>query len=597
MAASKDTQPTTEASSARPGTAGRIDYDKWHKVTNELVEDIEAEDEQEELEQKKALGLDGKYAQSADHAEELAKSKQVKKAKKVLDDYQKRESRLKTHLTGLLGPVDDGNGDNQQQQKQQQEESKSTEPKTIRITRDMIDAGKRVVSIADTSGASQSDTIVLTSDLSLLESKMKANMNQIVKPKEYPDDAQNDVIEPEQEETAKERSVFGVIKGFLSNSTTVCKFISGSLEMSHCSNVVVRIEKDAMVATMQVDLCDNIAIEFRDAASGKSPAVGQKIYWGEDGEDRIFHAGVSKMNVRIYRDGYVDTERLCDHEADGAMSIGNASNKEYQFITSSSSIGNASAKEYQFITSVVDGELTTEAVVREGATTGENAKAMTKRELEESKKRKEQAAKVALGMAENMIKFKEKDGDGKSKVTKSDETTAVKVEEPKEEDDEIEEVYGSMSKEDIDVIVAECEKNKARGNEAFGAGEYAQAILLYSLALDKASELPDANDALPATKQLFPRDVVLGNRAASFLKLGQHEKAEEDAKQAKAINPKNVKAHFRQGLALHAMKKYQAAMLVLAEAHKMGPKNRQIKEALQFAEVRFNQEMRQRMQG
>jgi len=100
-----------------------------------------------------------------------------------------------------------------------------------------------------------------------------------------------------------------------------------------------------------------------------------------------------------------------------------------------------------------------------------------------------------------------------------------------------------MGKEQIDSIVNECDKNKARGNEAFGAGEYAQAILLYSLALDKADELPDKDDPLPAAKtQLFPRDVTLSNRAACFLKLGQHEKAEADATKAAEINPENVKA-------------------------------------------------------
>ena len=364
-----------------------------------------------------------------------------------------------------------------------------------------------------------------------------------------------------------------------------CKFISGSLELSHCSNVVIKIEKDAMVATIQADLCQNITIEFNDAPSGKNTLNGPKVYWGEDKEDRIFHAGVTKMNVRLIRDGYTEYERMCDYEADGAVEV-----------------GNASPEEYQFITSVIDDELVTEAVVREGSTTGENARAMTKRELEESKARKEQAAKVALGMAENMIKFKEKDSDGKSKVTKKSEDAAVpKVETSKVEEEEeiVEEVYGSMSKEDIDAIVAECEKNKARGNEAFGTGEYAQAILLYSLALDKASELPDYTDGDEdvAKQQLFPRDVVLGNRAACFLKLGQHEKAEEDASKAKMINPQNVKAYFRQGLALHAQGRYKEALEVLAKAHKLEPKNRQIKEALQFAEVRFQQEMRKRMEG
>eukprot|EP00980_Cylindrotheca_fusiformis_P001567 scaffold359_cov96-Cylindrotheca_fusiformis.AAC.2 len=587
MATETDTAETTGTTStaaaaatatSRPGTAGRIDYDKWHKVTNDLVNEVEEEERVETEEQKKALGLDGKYANSQAEAEERVKAKEVKQAKKILDQYTKRETALRSILTELLGPVVD------------KEESKSTEdPKIVRVTRDMIDAGKRVVSVADTSGNSIQDTIVLTSDLSLLESKMKANA---MKPKSYPEDAQNDVPEEDDDgETEEQRSVFGVIKGFISNvhNCTIlikCKFISGTIELSHCSNIRVVIEKDAIVATAQVDLCQDITIEFHDAPSGKNPAIGQKVYWGEDPEDRIFHAGVQNMRVRILRDGYLETERLCDYEKDGAKEVGKATKQEFQFVTS-----------------VLDEVLVTEAIVRDGATTGENARAMTERELKLEKERRERAAKVAVGMAENMIQFKEKDGTGSSKVVKQqrEEADGNSAKPAKVEEEEIiEEVYGSMSKDRIDAIVHECDKNKKRGNEAFGAGEYAQAILLYSLALDKAEELPDAggiSNTTTTTMLLFPRDVTLSNRAACFLKLGQHEKAEADAKLASTMNPQNVKALFRRGLALHAMKQYSDAIPILAEAHKLEPKNRQIKEALQFAEVRMTQEQRKRMES
>lgn len=259
---------------------------------------------------------------------------------------------------------------------------------------------------------------------------------------------------------------------------------------------------------------------------------------------------------------------MCDYIADGAEAIGNAKQEEYQFVTS-----------------CIDGQLVTESVVRAGATTGANSRVMTQRELDEIKAKKEKAAAIAVGMAEDMIKFKEK---GKE-VTKIEpaKTEVAQVEE------EIEEVYGSMSREQIDEIIKECEQNKTRGNEAFGAGEYAQAILLYSLALDKAHELPDADNT--SVKQLFARDILLSNRAACFLKLGQHEKAEEDAHKAQILNPQNVKAIFRRGLALHAMGQYENAIPVLAEAHKLEPNNKQITQALQFAEVRMTQEQRKRM--
>ena len=579
---SNDDDVATTPTTKRPGKAGNIDYDQWDKVTRNLVDDVEQEEQEEQEASKKALGLDGKYAHSQADAEERQKAKDVRKAKKMLEKYQKRETLIREELKGLLGPVKEA-------EEGTEEVKSSDEPKFVRITRDMVDAGKRVVSIADTSGASQSDTIVLTSDLSLLESKMKANASQVVVPKEYPEDAENDIkVEETQEE--KERKIFGVIKCFLSNvhNCTVlikCKVISGTLELSHCSNVVVKIEKDATIATVQADLCQDLTIIFNDAPSGKNVQVlpsHKRVYWGEDKEDRIFHAGVKNMKVQIYRDGYLESERICDYTKDGAKAVGNAKEEEFQFVTSCAE----------------DGEIVTEAVVREGSTTGQNARPVTKRELEAEKEKREKAAKMAVHMAENMIKFKEVNKEGSKKVMKSKSEAAVEtVKDDDDQEEEIEEVYASMSKEEIDAVVKECEQNKTRGNEAFGAGEYAQAILLYSLALDKAEELPDAKDPLPAKKQLFVRDVTLSNRAASFLKLGQHEKAAADAKLAREINPQNVKALFRHGLALHAMKQYQEALPILAEAHKLEPKNKQIKEALQFAEVRLNQDMRKRMQG
>lgn len=579
MAAVEPEEP--KATSARPGKAGRCDYDQWDKVTRTLVDETEKEEQQAIDENKKALGLDGKYAHSQADAEERKKAKDVLKAKKVLEKYQKRESAVRSELKGLLGPPPSS----------EDEESKSAETKTVRITRDHMDAGKRVLVIADTSGASQSDTIVMTSDLSLLESKMKTNATTV--PKKYAEDAENDVDETKV--TTGERKIYGVIKCFLSNvhNCTIlikCKVISGTLEMNHCSNVVVKIERDATIATIQADLCEDISIIFNDAPSGKNGttnAVGipvdtsadskNRIYWGQDKEDRIFHAGVKNMKVQINRDGYLETERICDYMKDGAKAV-----------------GNATPEEFQFVTSCLDEELVTEAVLREGSTTGQNARPLTKRELEAEKAKREKAGNMAAHMAENMIKFKEVDKDGSEKVSKSEVPKENPVVEEVQEE-EVEEIYAGMSKEEIDTVIKECEQNKARGNEAFGTGEYAQAVLLYSLALDKADELPDdKNDK--SKKQLFARDVTLSNRAASFLKLGQHEKAAADAKLAHEYNDQNVKAWFRHGLALHAMKEYKEAIPILAQAHKLEPKNKSIKEALQFAEVRLNQDLRKRME-
>jgi hypothetical protein len=541
-------------SSEKPGTgvAGRTNYAKWDKVASEMEKDVEEEEEQEIAQQKAALGLDGKYARSQSEAEEREKAKEAKKTKKVLEDYKKRENQAVQNFGGLLGPVT-----------AEEDEAKSADATVVRITRDRMEAGKRVLSLSDTSGASHKDTIVLTQDLSLLESKMGGRMT----PKTYDDDAENAIKEAE---APQQRSIFGLIKIFINNvhNCTVlikCKLITGTVELHNCSNVVVRVDKDATVATVQADLSENITFEFNDAPSGKNTAMpGQKtIYWGEDRDDRIFHAGVKNMRVRVLRDGFVETETVADYINDGATAA-----------------GNASLEECQFVTSVVDGKLTTEKVVRAGSSTGTNTRAMTEREMEEERVLREKAAAMAIDMAESMIKIQDKDG---NEIKKVDVPTPV--------NDDIEEIYASMPKAEIDAIVRECDQNKERGNEAFGSGEYAQAILLYSLALDKADELPDKG----SEKQLFPRDIVFSNRSACFLKLGQHEKALDDAVRALEINPDNIKAVFRRGLSLHASGRYEEAMPILAEAHKLEPKNKQIKQALQFCEVRFEQERRKRM--
>ncbi|GKY96242.1 hypothetical protein MPSEU_000584000 [Mayamaea pseudoterrestris] len=562
--------PIPSSSSSTPGVAGRTNYSDWDKKTKTLVEQVEQETKEELIASQQALGLDGnKYSRSEAEAAEKQKLANVLKVKTQLEKYKQRETESVQEFKSLLGPVVADNDADEYKTKRLVacQEEKSTDSTTIRITRDQLDAGKRVVSITDTSGHSLRDQIILTQDLSNLESKMMVN----AQAKSFPgSDAENAV--PEE---PRERRIYGIIKCFISNvhNCTIlikCKIISGTLEMHNCSNVHLVVQNEATVATIQVDLSRNLQIDFRDAPSGKNPGTpGQpKIYWGEDKDDRIFHAGVKRMKVRIYRDDFMESEIDCDYMNDGAKSI-----------------GNATPEEFQFITSVHSGKLVTEEVVRAGNTTGKNVRAMTPREVEEENKRRERAAELAINMAEDMIQIRDKHGNVLAKKVEQENT----VSETDDDDDAVDEEIYTMSKEQIKLVVDECDHNKIRGNEAFGAGEYAQAILLYSLALDKADELPDV--------KLYPRDVLYSNRAACFLKLGQHEKAEEDARKALDVNPDNIKAIFRHGLALHAMGKYLAALPVLAKAHKLEPHNKQVKQALQFCEVRMEQERRKVMES
>jgi len=479
-------------------------------------------------------------------------------------------------IPSLLGPVD---ADNTARVEEKHQEIKY-------VTRDCIGAGKRVLTIADTKGPGK---IVLTQDLSNLESRTATNTS--LKPKSYDDDAEN---KEEMPDATVHRGIVKLNLRNLHQCTVVvkCKIITGTIEISHCEDVTLMVEgDDATAATIQADLCTNLDIQYHDAPSGKNVPLRVRdtnsgptttLFWGEDKNDRIYHAGVSNLRVRTFRDGFVDLDTTSDYLKNGAKVI-----------------GNAAAEEVQFVTSVIGDKLITERVLKAGDSKEikQGARPMTERELRELEKKKSQIDEALDEKLKGMIQIKDKNGVA---VENDAETKTVE-----EEEEIIEEVYASATKEEIDAIVSSIENQKAKGNEAFTAGEYAQAILLYTMALDEAAQLPDApnvaekigsSEVSEPLQQLFPRHVVLSNRSACFLKLGHHEKALKHGSDAEILNPTYVKGVFRKGLALHAMGRYREAIDALAKAQKVEPKNKQIKQALQFAEVRLHQEMRKRME-
>lgn len=563
----------------KKGIAGRIDYASWEKRTSDLTKQLDSEEESERLESANALGLDGKHARSAAEAQEREKAKEALKTKTFLDKYKKREEGVVQSLAGLLGPV----------------EEKDDSVKTIEekhqyvkyVTRDMLCAGKRVITVSDTTGPGK---IILTQDLSNLESVTPTNS--ALQPKSYADDAEN---KEEMPETSTHRGIIKLNLRNLHNCTVVikCKIITGTVEVSHCKNIILLIEgDDATVSTIQADLCTNLDIQFHDSPSSKNVPLRVRdtnsgptttLFWGQDKDDRIFHAGVSNLSVKTFRDGFVDLQTSADYIQNGAKVI-----------------GNASAEEVQFVTSVVDDEFLTERILKPGEAKG--SVPMTERELKALEEKKIQIQEAMDERLKDIVKFKENPS-GNSTAT----TTKDVSKEGSNDEDVIEEVYASTTKEEIGTIVAYCENQKAKGNEAFSAGEYAQAVLYYTIALDRAADLPDATTiteklsnecsySTPCT-QLFARHIVLSNRSASFLKLGHHEKALKDGTEAEIIDPTYVKGIFRKGLALHAMGRYEEAIKSLASAQKLEPKNKQIKQALQFAEVRMHQEIQKRMQS
>jgi stress-induced-phosphoprotein 1 len=135
------------------------------------------------------------------------------------------------------------------------------------------------------------------------------------------------------------------------------------------------------------------------------------------------------------------------------------------------------------------------------------------------------------------------------------------------------------------------ERDKRAGNQAFENAEYAQAAVHYTTAIDNANSAAELGDPLPLLH------VCYANRAACFLKLGQHEKALDDAESCVKLNPEFVKGHFRKGLALHAMGRYDEALPALGLASNLeNPKNKaskkQIDEAITFAQAKLAAQLR-----
>lgn len=113
------------------------------------------------------------------------------------------------------------------------------------------------------------------------------------------------------------------------------------------------------------------------------------------------------------------------------------------------------------------------------------------------------------------------------------------------------------------------EAKRLAGNEMFRANDYFQAAMEYTRAL----ELDPTISALYA------------NRSQCWLKLGNHEKALEDAEKVTELEPANPKGWFRKGMSLHAMKRFQEAIPALLEAEKLDPSNKQIPEAIKMAQM------------
>lgn len=112
------------------------------------------------------------------------------------------------------------------------------------------------------------------------------------------------------------------------------------------------------------------------------------------------------------------------------------------------------------------------------------------------------------------------------------------------------------------------EDYKTKGNDAFKAKRYQEAIDWYTkaIAMDPNSEASGA---------------LYSNRAGSWQNLNNFEKAAADSEQCIRVRPDWLKGHFRKGVAMESMGKYDEAQKALQEALKLSPGNEEVMEKLQ----------------
>jgi tetratricopeptide (TPR) repeat protein len=121
------------------------------------------------------------------------------------------------------------------------------------------------------------------------------------------------------------------------------------------------------------------------------------------------------------------------------------------------------------------------------------------------------------------------------------------------------------------MVNAFAEELKARGNEAFAAKRFEDAIVLY----DKAIEMDETNF------------VYYNNRAAAYHELKNYDRAIEEARKSISIE-NNPRAHARLGAALWAQGKLREAKGEFEVAAAMDPSNKAHKESMQTLEQLIN---------
>ena len=314
-----------------------------------------------------------------------------------------------------------------------------------------------------------------------------------------------------------------------------CKLVTSLVEICHCEGCTVEVRHPTH--TFQIDLCEGTHLWF-----GQNVLLpGHKIYSAGNRGLKITYDDRGEQASSAV-DGGECKRVLLDNFALSALPEPLQA-AEQQFVTQLTNLSKTDTK--------MDLDLQTEPVTRDAG-----MQPTTTREIEDRKD------EIATSLRERGI----------------DEGTIAR----------------SQKRLDAPSADSEAQRLKEEGNKAFKECHYVQASVYYVQALQAIEREATAVGMEREKKKKVDEEASLaldairlacyGNRAACQLKLGAHPEALADAEQGLAIDPEHVKCNFRRGLALHAMGRSAEACPNLGKALAKEPKNKQIKEALLFAE-------------
>lgn len=297
------------------------------------------------------------------------------------------------------------------------------------------------------------------------------------------------------------------------------RLVTSVVEMWSCENV--HFQSQIEIGTLQLDISRSLKISFAEVKQ-----LGQMVQAGVEHLEVEFH----NDSARNFKSGTtLIRETICPDL-------------------------NPDDRTTQFITRLIDGQILTEEIIRLSndfpTTLREKAK------HDEQIKAKEAALTT---MAQNMVS-----GVGKALGEKETKKIQEQVDIAKQKNqEELSRDVGESARADY---------RRMLGNEQFKIGEFQQAAVHYTEALD----LDSTNAA------------VWANRAMCWLKLANPQRALTDCDKCLELDPKYTKAHFRRGVALLKMDKYVDACLSFRTTLDLDPKNGQARSSIMLAEKKMS---------